>query len=92
MSAERIDHVQRALNTQTEAVAAFNRGEIDTANYMAVLAQSSATLALVEQQRIANLLSFAQFNHDLGDGGRVYTNLEGAAQWRLEAGEALGLS
>lgn len=67
---------------------------VPTNVFMAAMAtaQVHATLALAEQQRIANLLTMASFSHDAGDGQRLFTGLEGAQKWRLEAAEALGLS
>jgi hypothetical protein len=81
---ERIDHAAKA-----ERLIRLTDGYLER---NALQAQVHATLALVEQQRIANLLAFAQVDHDAGDGGRLYTGLEGAMRCRKEASEALGLS
>ncbi len=53
-------------------------------------AQVHATLALVEQQRIANLLALGQFSHQAGDDV-LCTTLDAAAKLRAEAGKGLGL-
>lgn len=61
------------------------------ASAVALTALVDATLALVEQQRIANLLAIAQFSHRT-EGGRIFTSENSATKWRAEAGKALGLS
>ena len=54
---ERIDHAAEAR--EWIDAAARHPGAISTA----ILAQAEATLALVEQQRIANLIALADANH-----------------------------
>jgi hypothetical protein len=76
---ERIDHAAEARELL----------ENYAPDYM--VAQVHATLALVEQQRIANLIAISQFNHVADDQTRIYTDLEAAIAWRNEAAEALGL-
>ncbi|WP_136053465.1 hypothetical protein [Microbacterium sp. K5D] len=98
---ERIDHAAKALKIMHD-VGTDERGEIplelfdshEQWIYEATMreAQVHATLALVEQQRIANLLTMAQFDHAIEDGVRLYTDLEWSAKLRQEAGERLGLS
>jgi len=56
---ERIDHTGRAENAMQNGIKLRNAGIINDATFQATLAQASATLALVEQQRIANLITMA---------------------------------
>ncbi|MFJ6429682.1 hypothetical protein [Microbacterium maritypicum] len=91
---ERIDHAaeaQKHIDWAHEQQSM--EGQFDeTVQHNATLAVAEATLALVEQQRIANLLTMAQFDHAIEDGVRLYTDLEWSAKLRQEAGERLGLS
>ena len=82
----RFDHTAEALSTLEEI------GYPESNEGCIAHAQVHATLALVEQQRIANLLTMAQFDHAIEDGMRLYTGLEWSAKLRQEAGERLGLS
>lgn len=52
-------HESRARAAQVNAVHRANDREYRDAEVQALLAQSAATLALVEQQRIANLIALA---------------------------------
>jgi hypothetical protein len=54
-------------------------------------AQTHATLALVEQKRIANLIALAQFSHTGEDAVRLFTQLEESLRLRNEAVEGLGI-
>lgn len=92
-----VSHAERARNAQTEAVTARNSNDYLEANFMARLAQSAATLALVEQQRIANLIALGQFRVGVNDLPHLRHlavapdgefNLQPVAEIR----EALGLS
>lgn len=56
---ERIDHGAEAHEYEKEACGAQRIGE-ESAEAMATLSLMKATLALVEQQRIANLLEMAR--------------------------------
>lgn len=58
---ERIDHAAEAHEYEKEACGAQRIGE-ESAEAMATLALMKATLALVEQQRIANII--ALYHHD----------------------------
>ncbi|EYT61650.1 hypothetical protein [Microbacterium sp. UCD-TDU] len=94
---ERIDHAAEAMALfNSEFGTKPNYLPYETADAQHLLnilgAQVHATLALVEQQRIANLLTMAQFDHAIEDGVRLYTDLEWSAKLRQEAGERLGLS
>lgn len=51
-----------------------------------------ATLALVEQQRIANLLALAAHRYEDGEGGFVMTTREGAVEMRRTASVLLGVN
>jgi hypothetical protein len=92
---ERIDHA-----TNAKAILANTKPEEfgTTANWLAA-AQVHATLALVEQQRIANLIAMATQpggGHDVAYEALVYTEDENGwpviYQVRPEIKEALGLS
>lgn len=90
---ERIDHVAEAL-VHVDDVHNWQSDEgITEATLIAsaLIAQAEATLALVEQQRIANLLALAQFSHETGDGARLHTSLVGSHEMRTEAAAALGV-
>lgn len=78
LTATEANEVRRLVGEQTASVWA--------------LAQVHATLALVEQQRIANVLAIAQFEHNAEGSTRIFTDAQGSAKWRAEAAEALGLS
>lgn len=57
------------------------------------LAQVHATLALAEQQRIANVIAIAQFDTAVNnDGKHLFTGIEAAVIWRMDAITALGLN
>ena len=56
---DRIDHAAMA---REYIAAAFGEVTADPASVVALLAQAEATLALVEQQRIANLIALAPDN------------------------------
>lgn len=89
MTTERIDHAAEAN------ICIDYARKIESANeaYLSMTqAQVHATLALVEQQRIANLIEMARFSHDADDDQRIFTDLDGAIKWRNEAAEGLGLS
>lgn len=84
---EQIDHAaeaRRALAAATETPA---EGVVSDPWLLA--AQVHATLALVEQQRIANLLALAQFEWGT-DGNRLFTKGEFAMELRTEASTLLG--
>lgn len=92
---ERIDHVAEALSCEEAGLSIMRQNPM--ASHMEAvmqfdIARLHAQLALVEQQRIANLLTMAQFDHAIEDGVRLYTDLEWSAKLRQEAGERLGLS
>ena len=52
---------------------------------------AAAIEALVEQQRIANLLALSQWRVESGDGPELFTTSESAMKLRIEAWTALGL-
>lgn len=87
---ERIDHAALALTLRNN-IRPDEMADVDTANWLA-MAQVHATLALVEQQRIANLIEIARFDHHAEGDTRLYTTLDASGKWRNEAAEALGLS
>lgn len=64
---ERIDHVNTAVGELTEAwESAEDLTGADFVNALIANAQAHATLALVEQQRIANLIAYETANHEFG--------------------------
>jgi hypothetical protein len=85
MSAE----AERARDLITEA---NKQTDVEEAAVHISEAQVHATLALVEQQRIANLIELARFSHTTASGETLTTNMNGATNWRDQAAEALGLS
>ncbi len=87
---ERIDHVIDANNSIANALHLAGEEEATSITH-AMVASASATLALVEQQRAANMLAFAQFDWRDGDE-HVFTAQKYALELRTKAAEALGLS
>lgn len=68
---ERVDDVQEAREWIREALMEDGPGNDSRAALPARLAQAHATLALVEQQRIANLIALARMesrNYAIGKG------------------------
>lgn|GEM_PF-3309632 len=63
---ERIDHVARAMKAQNTVLNTYEVDENTGALTVMLAAQVNATLALVEQQRIANLIALA-YVADSGD-------------------------
>lgn len=98
---ERIDHASQARNLMldvgadehgTVALELLDESERWVYEVTMREAQVHATLALVEQQRIANLLALAQFRWtDGASQTHFFTALEAAKSLRFEAAEALGL-
>ena len=60
--AERIDHVSEAIKTAEQTLSYGEYGEDAGAVISMISAQMHATLALVEQQRIANRLKVAELD------------------------------
>lgn len=81
MSDEKIDHAAEARR-----IAAMT---VDKAALME--AQVHATLALVEQQRIANLIALAQFSHVAGDNENLRTTITASQKYYNQAIEGVGL-
>lgn len=102
MSAERIDHAARALVEYDAALEVMESEGITDGTVVAsaVLAQVHATLALVEQQRIANLIALTRLSDDdmrIGAEDALFEpdpTLGHGKPWRVRPGirEALGLS
>lgn len=100
---ERIDHAKRALEAieYIEAEAVW----MEYAPHATAVATAHATLALVEQQRIANLINLAGFTEihqatqvqaDAREGLATYIphedpDMGGWPEMRVEVREALGL-
>jgi len=89
---KRIDHVAAAESDIASADDALETGADDVASAIAAIAQVHATLALVEQQRIANTIALAGWQ-DFGSDGRqariASFNLDGTL--REDIREGLGL-
>jgi hypothetical protein len=89
MSAERIDHA--AVARELIADTAFEVNSDDEMALDVPVAQVHATLALVEQQRIANLIALAGNRVDLGGGEWVGFTREMVVKMHQQAAEGLGL-
>lgn len=81
---ERIDHVAQALRDRDYAESP-GPGDPTLATNWLLSAQVHATLALVEQQRIANLLAWVEVDEGNGVDARFKRNL-----YRARIKEALG--
>ena len=57
---DRIDHAARSRRRMEETLSSYETGEDAGAIVVALAALNDATLALVEQQRIANLIALAK--------------------------------
>lgn len=81
---ERIDHAAKA-----ERLVRLTDGYLER---NALQAQVHATLALVEQQRIANLIALHrhEVKYDIGDWSRLYVN--GTEDLKPDLAKGLGLS
>lgn len=97
---ERIDHVAEAKRIQGGAREIIRATKGDLAPHMAAVimlddARLEAALALVEQQRIANLIAMSALNFRDADFTKVW-NAEGdTAEWRAvrdQVAGGLGLS
>lgn len=71
MADERIDHAAEAESLTDQAFAAMRIGE-EPPEALATLALKEATLALVEQQRIANLIALEQVRIERTNAGGNY--------------------
>lgn len=87
---ERIDHAAEAIKHRDYAESP-GPGDPQLATNWLISAQVHATLALVEQQRIANLIAIGQFSHDAEDDTRFYIGLAGSEAAYVEAAGALGI-
>jgi hypothetical protein len=86
-----IDHTNEAVKAIERVEATFWDEDSESVHMNLKLATAHAVLALVEQQRIANLLAFAGFKFENQDGVILTTTLEGAIHLRTQAGKALGI-
>ena len=98
--AERINHAETATNLLTQAVDAFDEGRNEYAALTIQAAQAQAVLAMVEQQRIANLIALSESGRATVNGARaaletLYSGKEseGTANMRLspDIAAALGI-
>ncbi len=85
---ERFDHVERAIELGDMATDSWNAVRPEAARAQMEGAQVHATLALVEQQRIANLLAIAHWVSNEHLGTKLDDLRMGAAG---EVWEGLGL-
>ena len=79
-AAEAIQHIERAVRVAPGGYTAA------TENTHALIAQAEATLALVEQQRIANLIALAESGRTTVNGARAA--LSGLYDGAVEDGSA----
>lgn len=103
MSAARIDHAYEARDCLDKAEEVAHTDEFAVADLNVKAAQVHATLALVEQQRIVNLIALAEhaqrrYGNYAGEAGGVGTIFsygetpESNMRVREDIREALGLS
>lgn len=87
---ERIDHAAEARGEMRYSHDCLADGREDRAGLALSEAQIHATLALVEQQRIANLIALHrhEVKYDIGSWSRLYNEGE---ELRPEIKEALGI-
>lgn len=86
--ADHIDHAAEALKT---IASGKERGHPIDADSPIAEAQVHATLALVEQQRIANIIALGQFSLRVSDSEVLTTKFESAKKWHADAVKSLGL-
>jgi hypothetical protein len=91
MSASRIDHTGSAI-ANLDALLKGEPGYPDAALVVATISQVHATLALVEQQRIANTIALGSPQTLIGGGEASVPSWDAQYQLRPEIAEALGLS
>lgn len=89
---ERIDHLSRAENAMQNGIKLRNAGVINDAIFQATLAQASATLALVEQQRIANIIALSVPQETPSASDVRIPTWDEKLQMRPDVAEGLGLS
>ncbi|WP_019148802.1 hypothetical protein [Timonella senegalensis] len=56
-----MNHAQEAIEWLEDAPAEHHKGDINRANLCVAMAQAQATLALAQQQRIANMIAFLEY-------------------------------
>lgn len=99
--AGRIDHAAEAAKNLLVAGELMSEASFAVADTVALIAQAQATLALVEQQRIANRIAIANFSFADGSRGYIGTvqgaifdypeSQHGTATLKPEIAEGLGL-
>lgn len=88
----RIDHAAAAESDIVSADDALESGADDVASAIAAIAQVHATLALVEQQRISNLIALAEPREIPGGGTAAYMLYDPTSRvLREDVREGLGL-
>lgn len=68
--ADRVDHAAKAVEFGNLATDAWNTNKREYASALLASAQAHATLALVEQQRIANLIALSESDRATVNGAR----------------------
>ena len=79
---DRIDHASRSRRRMEQTLSSYETGEDAGAIVVALAALNDATLALVEQQRIANLVALASL---AGRDEDVHEEVSAAAYGALNA-------
>ena len=75
----RIDHAARSRSRMERMLSSYETGEDVGAIVVALAALNDATLALVEQQRIANLIALSQAQDEWGTQAAAAHDVQGIA-------------
>ena len=86
----RIDHAARSRRRMEETLSSYETGEDAGAIVVALAALNDATLALVEQQRIANLIALASMADDDSKHEVIAGELGVEAVWALATTKMIG--
>ena len=87
---ERIDHAARSRSRMEKTLSSYETGEDAGAIVVALAALNDATLALVEQQRIANLIALASMAGDDSKHEAIAGALGNEAVWTLATTKMIG--
>lgn len=87
----RIDHAARSARRMEQTLSSYGTGEDAGAIVVALAALNDATLALVEQQRIANLIALASMAGDDSKHEVISGTLGIEAVWTLATTKMIGL-
>ena len=86
----RIDHAARSRRRMEATLSSYETGEDAGAIVVALAALNDSTLALVEQQRIANLIALASMAEDDSKHEVLAGELGNAAVWTLATTKMIG--